>query len=47
MEYNFDVAVESKNVIEWTRNWMNEKGPDSIAVLGISGGIDSTLTGKF
>lgn len=43
----FDVEEQTKNCIEWIRNWFNGKGENSIAIIGISGGIDSTTTGKL
>lgn len=44
MEYNFNVKEQTEKVIEWTRNWYNDKGEDSIMVVGISGGVDSSTT---
>ena len=38
----FNVEEQTEKVIDWTRNWMNEKGEDSKAIIGISGGIDSS-----
>lgn len=31
------------NVVRWIRNWFNENGPGCNAVIGISGGKDSTV----
>jgi len=42
MAYEFDVGAVHDKIIEWTREWFKDKkGP---AVLGISGGKDSTVT---
>lgn len=39
----FNAAVEASRVVNWTREYFNENGGDSsLAVVGISGGIDST-----
>ena len=42
-EYHFDVAEVTDNLITWIRDWFNENGKDCNAVLGISGGKDSTI----
>lgn len=42
--YEFDVKKTTKEVIEWIRNWFEENGPGCNAVLGISGGKDSSVT---
>ena len=39
----FDAAEQRDAVIEWIRGWFAENGPDSPAVIGISGGKDSTV----
>lgn len=36
-----------EQIIEWTRNWFSDKGDNSIAVIGISGGKDSTISAKL
>lgn len=36
-----------EQIIEWTRNWFSDKGDNSIAVIGISGGKDSTVSAKL
>ena len=38
----FDIEKETKKVIEWTSNWFNSKGSSSLAILCISGGVDSS-----
>ncbi len=45
--YNFDVKKETESCIAWIRSWFADKGPDAKVVLGISGGVDSTTTGKL
>lgn len=42
MGYNFDVEKQTENVVNWTRDWMNSKGENSIMVIAISGGVDSS-----
>ena len=41
--YNFDVAKNTEALIKWIRDWFDENGKDCNAVLGISGGKDSTI----
>ena len=43
MSYNFDAAKEKEHIIEWIRKWFEENGPSANAVVGISGGKDSTI----
>lgn len=40
---SFDAQKVTKDVIEWTREWFSVNGPDCNAVVGISGGKDSTI----
>ena len=42
--YNFDAEKTMKECIEWIREWFKENGPGCNAVIGISGGKDSTVT---
>ena len=42
--YSFDAEKTKNECVEWIRNWFERNGPDSPAVLGISGGKDSTVT---
>lgn len=42
--YEFDAEKTMNECIEWIRNWFKENGPTSPAVIGISGGKDSTVT---
>ncbi|MBR1599257.1 MAG: NAD(+) synthase [Lachnospiraceae bacterium] len=39
----FDAKKEKEHIIEWIRNWFSENGPNANAVVGISGGKDSTI----
>lgn len=45
--YDFDVKEQTENCIAWIKNWFADKGADAKVILGISGGIDSTVTGKL
>ena len=39
----FNAKKAKEQVIEWIRQWFNENGPGCTAVLGISGGKDSSV----
>ncbi len=39
----FDAKDAAKSAVNWIRGWFQENGPDSPAVLGISGGKDSSV----
>ena len=41
--YKFDPVATKEKLVAWIREWFNENGPDCNAVLGISGGKDSTI----
>lgn len=41
--YNFDPKREKDNIIKWIRDWFSENGPKASAVVGLSGGKDSTI----
>lgn len=41
---NFDEKKVTKELLEWLRDWFNENGKDCNAIIGISGGKDSTVT---
>ncbi len=45
LKYNsaFDVARVSEDCISWIKNWFLENGSDCKAVIGISGGKDSSV----
>lgn len=47
MTYNFNVDKVTRDLIQWTRDWFDKNGKDSVAVLGISGGKDSTIAAKI
>lgn len=42
-EYTFDVEKVTNECIKWIRNWFEKNGPGCNAVLGLSGGKDSTI----
>ena len=42
-EYNFDVKKTTEELIKWIADWFNVNGKDCNAVIGISGGKDSTI----
>ena len=39
----FDVKKTTKEIVEWIRNWFEENGKGCNAVIGISGGKDSSV----
>lgn len=43
----FDVEKETNKVIAWIKEWFADKGPNAKVIIGISGGVDSTTTGKL
>ncbi|WP_029233738.1 NAD(+) synthase [Butyrivibrio sp. VCB2006] len=45
MDYlqNFDAAKEIDNIVAWIKDWFEKSGPKANAVVGISGGKDSTI----
>jgi len=42
--YTFDAAKTAEALIKWTREYFELAGPDTKAVLGMSGGKDSTVS---
>lgn len=42
MEYIFDVEDQTRKCVEWTKEHVNAIDPKAIAVIGISGGKDSS-----
>lgn len=42
-KYEFDAAKTKDEIIEWIRNYFRKNGPDCNAVIGISGGKDSSI----
>lgn len=43
MGYIFDAKDTTDKLIEWIRNWFKENGKDCNAIIGISGGKDSSV----
>lgn len=43
MNYTFDAKKTKEELINWIRNYFRENGPECNAVVGISGGKDSTI----
>ena len=43
MDYYFDKMAHKDKLVEWIRSWFAENGPKSPAVLGVSGGKDSSV----
>lgn len=41
--YEFDAAKTKDKIITWIRNYFRKNGPDCNAVIGISGGKDSSI----
>ena len=39
----FDVKKVKNEIVEWIRNWFEQNGKDCMAVVGISGGKDSSV----
>ena len=44
---NFDAAFEAQETIKWIREWFLANGPRCKAVVGMSGGKDSTVVAKL
>lgn len=42
-KYEFDAAKTKNEIIVWIRNYFRKNGPDCNAVVGISGGKDSSI----
>ena len=40
----FNVELQTKQLIEYTRDWFNKFGDNTKAIIGISGGKDSSVT---
>jgi len=47
MGYKFDVKKTTEDLIQWIKDWFEENGKDCNAVIGISGGKDSTVVAKL
>ena len=39
----FDAKKVKNEIVEWIRNWFEQNGKDCMAVVGISGGKDSSV----
>ncbi len=39
----FDAKKEIKNIVAWIKEWFEDNGPKASAVIGISGGKDSSI----
>ena len=39
----FDTAKVKNDIVDWIRNWFNDNGKDCNAIIGISGGKDSSV----
>lgn len=39
----FDARKEREHIVSWIREWFEQNGPKASAVIGISGGKDSTI----
>lgn len=46
-QYTFDPAYATNHIVSWIRNWFEENGSGCNAVIGISGGKDSTITARL
>ena len=42
-KYEFDAAKTKDEIVEWIRNYFRKNGPECNAVIGISGGKDSSI----
>lgn len=42
-----DIAKLTENCIQWIKDWFEENGPSCNAIIGISGGKDSTVVAKL
>lgn len=42
-KYNFNVEKVTNNLIKWCKDWFEKNGPNANAVIGMSGGKDSTI----
>ena len=47
MKYSFNVEKVTEGIITWIREWFEENGKGCNAVIGISGGKDSTIVAKL
>ena len=47
IEYFFDARKETEGLIQWIKDWFKNTGAQGPAVIGISGGKDSTVVAKL
>ena len=47
MKYRINVEKLTQSLVDWVRVWFNHNGPNCNAILGISGGKDSTIAAKI
>ena len=40
---NFNAQTEIRRIVEWIQDWFEHNGPKANAIIGISGGKDSTI----
>ena len=43
----FDPAYATNHIVSWIKNWFKENGNGCNAIIGISGGKDSTITARL
>ena len=43
MKYNFDALKTKNEIVKWIKDWFDTNGRGCNAVIGISGGKDSTV----
>lgn len=41
--YKFDAKKTKDELVEWIKDWFEHNGKDCIAIVGISGGVDSSV----
>lgn len=41
--YNFDIKEITQQCVDWIKDWFDKNGPECNAVIGLSGGKDSTI----
>lgn len=46
-EYSFDAEKTKDEVVKWIRDWFDENGKNCNAILGLSGGKDSTIVARL
>lgn len=46
-DYTFDVEKVTGDCVQWIKDWFEKNGPGCNAVIGISGGKDSTIVTKL